>query len=264
MVGNWQENQMIWMILISALPAVAAGLSEDLGYRVSPNRRLMFAALSAALASYLLGVWVTRGDLLGLDTLMSIAPIATALTIAASAGFSHAVNLIDGMNGLSFVVLSSAAVALGVVAYQHGLNDAALLAWLIAAGVLGFMVFNWLGAKLFLGDAGAYRLGHVLIWVAFYIAAKAPNVSIAALFLILFWPFADTIHTIGRRAVGCLPICQPDRLHLHQKIRRVLEIKWVGRKNRVVSNPLATAVLPPMILAPVIAGVMLSSHPLTA
>ena len=68
------------LFVISLAPVFVGGLSEDLGYDVSPRNRLIAAALSSLLAIALLQVWVSRADLPGLDWLLSFFPIAVIFT----------------------------------------------------------------------------------------------------------------------------------------------------------------------------------------
>lgn len=259
-----KDNLQCFFLLLSALPIIVAGVSEDSGRLVSAKYRFLVAMLSAGVAVWLLGVWVQRADLPGLDLVFQNAPAAIAISIFFAGGFCHAVNLIDGMNGLSAFVIMSAATGLGIVATGESLPELATLAYMLAAATLGFAIFNWPKSRLFLGDAGAYGLGHVLVWIAFSLAALSSNVSVPALLLILFWPLADTLHTVMRRFLSSMSLFQPDRMHLHQKVRRGLEITIFGRKRRRVSNPLTTLVLAPLILFPVSLGVMLAEHRLLA
>ena len=257
-VGTWQDTALPAFLILSAGPALLAGLSEDLGFWVSPLRRLVAAGVSAALAVVLLGVWVAHADLPGLDLVMAFMPAAVVLTIALSGGFCHATNLVDGMNGLATTVVLSAAVGLTLLAHEAGDADLAVLAALVGAAMAGFLVLNWPFGTVFMGDAGSYGVGHILIWIATLLAWRVPDITAPALLLILFWPFADTFHSIARRLMRRAPVFAPDRMHLHQKMRRCIEIVFLGDTNRKLSNPLATLCLVPMIVLPVVAGVYLS------
>lgn len=259
-----EPNHECLLLLLSALPIIVAGVSEDSGRLVAAKYRFLVAMLSAAVAVWLLGLWVPRADLPGLDQTFRYAPFAIAVSIFFAGGFCHAVNLIDGMNGLSAFVIMSSAVGLGLVAAHQSLPDLAGFAFMLAAATFGFALFNWPKSRLFLGDAGAYGLGHVLVWIAFSVAALSQTISVPSLLLILFWPLADTLHTVLRRLLSRMSLFQPDRMHLHQKIRRGLEITIFGRKRRRVSNPLTTLVLAPLILVPVGLGVLLHEHKLWA
>ena len=254
--GSWTPV----LVVVSAGPAMLAGLLEDLGYGVSAQRRLAAAFVSAAMAVAMLGVWVTRADLPGMDRVLSLAPLAVPLTLLLSAGFCHATNLVDGMNGLAATVVIAASVGLWLLAREAGLADVAFLAAILGAAMAGFFVLNWPFGTVFMGDAGSYGVGHVLIWIAILLAVRAPGIAMPALVLILFWPFADTLHSIARRLVSRSPVFAPDRMHLHQKMRRCIEIAFLGGAHRRRSNPLATLALAPMIVVPVITGVALADE----
>ena len=254
-------DDAVGLVLIAAgAPVLIAGLSEDFG-RLIPAKARFFAALgSALLCIVLLGEWAPRTDIPYFDALMVLAPVAIGMTVLFAGGLCHAVNLIDGMNGLGAVTVSSSAVGIGIVAYASGLPHIGTLAYVLAAATMGFVVMNWPKCRLLLGDAGAYGLGHLLVWLMLLVVINAPDVSVPALVLILFWPVADTLHSILYRALRKKKIFEPDRRHLHQKIRRCLEIALVGRNGRERANPLTTVVMTPLILIPVVTGVLLSEN----
>jgi len=185
-------------------------------------------------------------------------PLAVSLTLLLSAGFCHATNLVDGMNGLAATVVISASAGLWILAREAGLAEVSLITAVLGAAMAGFLILNWPFGTIFLGDAGSYGVGHVLIWIAIVLVERAPAIAAPAMILILFWPFADTLHCIARRAARGSPIFAPDRMHLHQKMRRCIEIVFLGGAHRRRSNPLATLALAPMIVVPVIFGVILA------
>lgn len=252
------------LLLLSAGPVFLAGFAEDLGYRVSPRGRFFASAIGAILAISLLGLWVPRGNLPGLDAVMAFAPTAIFVTIMVAAFFCHSVNLIDGMNGFAAFTVGFGALGLSVVAGLAGQGEISAFAALLAVAVMGFVPLNWPVARMFLGDGGAYGLGHILIWLAIATVARSAEVAVPAMLLVLFWPFADTIHSILRRAFAGKPITEPDRMHLHQKVRRGLEIVWLGRDSRSLSNPIATLLMAPLIATPVVTGVFARNHPAAA
>lgn len=258
------EESFFHLLLISAAPVFLTGFAEDLGYRMSPRRRLMAAMVSAAVAIALLGVWVPRANLPGLNWLMSIYLIALALTILFSAGFCHAVNLIDGMNGLATTNAILSALGLAVIAANTTEIDIMLSALVLVACLVGFLALNWPSAQMFLGDAGAYGIGHLLAWFAILLVARSDEVAVPALLLVLFWPIADVFHTIYRRLLVGKAAFLPDRMHLHHKVRRTIDLVFFGYDKKGKSNPLTTLVLSPFIAIPITTGVLLWNHPAKA
>lgn len=249
------------LLLLSLLPVFIAGLAEDLGHRVSPRGRFLAAIFSAIAAVSMLGIWVPRGDIPGVDRAMALPAIAITFTVIFSAGFCHAVNLIDGMNGRAASVITAAALGCAKIAFLASLPAIALSALFLAGATMGFLLRNWPFARLFLGDAGAYGLSHLLVWLMILLLSFSSEVAVPALALIIFWPLADVIHTIVRRTAEKVSILQPDRMHLHQNVRRTLDIVWFGYRGRYRSNPLTTLVLLPFISAPVLTGVLLWNLP---
>ena len=244
-------------LMVAASLIFVVGLAEDLGFGVSPGKRLLAVMVSSLLLILLSGVWLPRTGILALDLVLDHWAIGVPLTILVTAGLANGFNLIDGVNGLSSVVTLGAAVGMSQIAQATGDSAIAHLALLLAAGVVGFFVLNYPFGWIFLGDAGAYTIGFVLSWVGIFILFNSSDVSPWAILLTVFWPAADTSLAIYRRYRCKRAISAPDRLHVHQIVMRTLEICLLGNKRRGVSNPLTTLVLSPFVLAPPIVGVLL-------
>ena len=182
------------------------------------------------------------------------------LTLLVSGGISHSLNLIDGLNGLAIAV--SIVIALGLMSVAVSVGDYQIshLLLLITGALLGLLVFNYPFGKLFLGDAGAYCLGHILAWIAILLLNRHPEIAPFSMLLIFFWPIADMIFSIFRRYRSGKPIDQPDRLHFHQLVMRALELTLLSRKLRGLTNPLATLIIVPLASVPIAAAVMLQSN----
>ncbi len=250
------DAEKLTLLIISAAPVFSVGLAEDLGYDMSPKARLVASAVSGLVAILLFRVWLSKLGIPGLDVLLMFAPFAILFTIFATAGVVNAFNLIDGLNGLSSYVTVSVAFSLSIIAFHAGNTQISIFLILVIASVLGFMILNFPMGKIFLGDGGAYVLGHVLVWSAIILINSAGEVSSFAILLIFFWPVADTGLAIWRRWKLGNPADRPDRLHFHQLAMRFLEIRLFGRDKREIANPVATLILIPLISAPQILGVL--------
>jgi len=243
--------------MLATLLLFLVGLAEDLGFAVSPRLRFLAAIGASLLAIWLLGVWLPRAGIPGLDAVMDYWVVGVPVTLLITAGISNGFNLIDGVNGLASFTAIAAAVALSYIAEAAGYAIMVHLAMMVAAAAFGFFLLNYPFGLIFLGDAGAYTLGFVLSWCGVSILLSAPEVSPWALLLTLFWPVADTLLAIYRRFRRNKGVSAPDRLHVHQMVMRVMEICILGRNRRQIANPLTTLVLLPFIIAPPIAGVLL-------
>ena len=250
------DAEKLTLLILSAAPVFSVGLAEDLGYEMSPKARLIASAASSFVAILLFKVWLVSLGIPVVDMLLLFAPVGILFTIFATVGVVNAFNLIDGLNGLSSYVTVSVAIALSIIAFQSGDTQISIFLVLLVAAVLGFMVLNFPMGKIFLGDGGAYALGHLLVWSAIILINEATEVSAFAILLIFFWPVADTGLAIWRRWKLGTPTDRPDRLHFHQLAMRFLEIRFFGRDRREVANPVATLILIPLISAPQVLGVL--------
>lgn len=70
-------------------------------------------------------------------------------------GFSNAVNLTDGIDGLASISVAISLSAYGVIAYVQGQMDILLVILAMIGGLLGFFIFNHKPAKVFMGDVGS-------------------------------------------------------------------------------------------------------------
>ena len=235
-VFNFNPTELTVLIL-SAAPAFSLGLAEDIGYAMSSRTRLFASVVSSSLAILFLKVWLTR---LGCGTRCPafICSFGILFTIFAAVGVVNAFNLIDGLNGLSSFVAISVALSLSIIAFNTGNTQIMIFLILIIASVIGFMILNFPMGWIFLGDGGAYALGHLLVWSAIILSNSSLDVSPFAILLIFFWPVADTGLAIWRRWKLGNPTDHPDRLHFHQLVMRALEIRFFGRmKVQIPSLP---------------------------
>ncbi|WHY02289.1 phospho-N-acetylmuramoyl-pentapeptide-transferase [Neobacillus sp. DY30] len=99
-------------------------------------------------------------------------------------GFSNAVNLTDGLDGL---VSGTAAIAFGayaVLAWNQSQIEVAIFSVAVAGAVLGFLVFNAHPAKVFMGDTGSLALGGAIATIAILTKLELLLVIIGGVFVI--------------------------------------------------------------------------------
>ncbi|OAH06921.1 putative undecaprenyl-phosphate N-acetylglucosaminyl 1-phosphate transferase [Rhodobacteraceae bacterium SB2] len=210
-------NDLFGTLLWTTLPIFVIGLLEDLEPDTPPSLRLGVAALSAILAILVLNMHITR-----VDILMSVTMVGMAFTIFASTGMTHAINLIDGLNGLSSAVVIAIMVTFGLVAHHYGHADLVVMNAVVCVAFIGFMCVNFPNGRVFLGDAGAYSIGHLIAWNAIVLLNREPDISAWGILLILLWPVVDTLFAMVRRLVTGLSVSQPDKLHYHHVLMRLV------------------------------------------
>jgi UDP-N-acetylmuramyl pentapeptide phosphotransferase/UDP-N-acetylglucosamine-1-phosphate transferase len=249
LMSDAETARLILLLSVSAIPVFLGGFGEDTGFDVTPKMRLLLSFLSAAIAGVLLSAWVSRSGIPGLDSALSITLVSIAFTMLMSGGICHAINLVDGLNGLSIGLSLMMAGALATISMLVGDSAMTSVSLVLIAAMAGIFVFNFPLGKIFLGDAGAYSIGHLLTWIAILLMARNPEVAPFAMFLIFFWPVADMLFAIMRRLRNGKPIDQPDRMHFHQFVMRAIELTVVSRRS--VSNPLAAAMIWPLAAFPI-------------
>jgi len=141
------------------------------------------------------------------------------LTILWIAGLINAVNLIDGLDGLSCGIATISAVSLLIVTILLGDFRVALLIAILVGSCLGFLPFNRSPAKIFIGDTGATFLGYILAVVSIQGVFKVHAVITFVIpFLILGVPIFDTTFAIIRRVISGRHPFSADREHLHHRL----------------------------------------------
>ena len=99
-------------------------------------------------------------------------------------GFSNAVNLTDGLDGLVAGTASIAFAAFGVLALFNDQADIALFAFAVTGALLGFLIFNANPAKVFMGDTGSLALGGALAMISVLIKQELLLLLIGLVFVI--------------------------------------------------------------------------------
>ena len=153
--------------------------------------------------------------------------VAILVSVVGGVGIINAVNMIDGVNGLSSGLCISCCILYGIVFYFSGDMANTLLAFSMAAALLPFFFHNVFGvrSRMFIGDAGTMVMGILLTWFTFSILCKdadvaaklhIPNGNLIAMALaILSVPVFDTVRVMVMRMAKRQSPFHPDKTHLH-------------------------------------------------
>ena len=201
-------------IIISLGIVAAIGFWDDVS-RLSATVKFGFQIV-ATLVLYVCGVRFSAIDLPLLEP-FQLGWFSLPITILWVVGMINAINLIDGLDGLAGgVVIFAATINLVVACVSNSVITATLMSTIVGA-VVGFMLFNWYPAKIYLGDGGAYSMG-LIIAVGGLISPMqkiSTGVSIIVPVLAAGLPIIDTILVVIRRILSKRGIFSPDRGHLH-------------------------------------------------
>ncbi len=198
-----------YLSVIAIFSVFIVGLLDD-HQDTAPNTKFIIIAI-ASLLVYFDGVSVTTlGVLFGFD--IQLGWLALPFTLFAIVGFTNALNLIDGLDGLAGSVSIVILAALFSIGYEH--NDAFMMVLSSAfiAGLLAFLVYNWNPASIFMGDSGSLVLGFIIGMLVIKAAAYVHPVTV--LFIIAV-PLLDTIIVMVRRKRDGKSMFEADKTHLH-------------------------------------------------
>lgn len=248
--GKPDNTTLHWLwpaLFVASLPVFGAGILEDITKDVGAGKRLLAAFLSAAIAWWFFG-GVNRVDVAIFDYFFSFWFISFIFTVVAVGGCTHALNLVDGMNGLASMVSVLMSISIALVAYQVGDMAVFTIALSMASAIVGFFVWNFPFGRVFLGDGGAYFIGFVLAELSVLLVMRNPSVSPFYAIAVLFYPVFETLFSIWRRKFKRgVPVDQPDALHLHQLIfRRLVRITF-DREGRETPSYLCNALTSPYL-----------------
>ncbi len=244
-----------WALIgLAGLPALMAGLGEDLTSKVGVKYRLLATMAAGVIFALLTGYTMHQVDLPGMDWLLSYYVAALVFTGFAMGGVANAINIIDGFNGLAAGSLIIMFASFAWVAHQVGDDLVFGLAILFGALILGFFLVNFPLGKIFLGDGGAYFAGFLLAALGVLLPMRNPETSAWTAILICGYPVIETLASMQRKhrrdghSVG-----QPDRVHFHMLAHRRYARRIVKAPGPVhLRNPATSVVTWPL---PILTGI---------
>jgi UDP-GlcNAc:undecaprenyl-phosphate/decaprenyl-phosphate GlcNAc-1-phosphate transferase len=199
-----------YAILAGGTLLVITGLVDDI-LHIKPYTKLVFQLIAASILVYF-----------GLHLpFVEYRLVNDVLTIFWLVGITNALNLLDNMDGLAGGVTAIACVFLAVTFHLNGQLPEAVLPAMLGAAALGFLVFNFNPASIFMGDSGSMFLGFLLSGTALLSdTGRLRNLTSVLLtpVLILMIPIFDTcIVTVTRKLSG-RPISQGGRDHTSHRL----------------------------------------------
>lgn len=216
LVTNTVWNIEFIGFLTGAIWIVALGIADD--FWQIPARWKLVGQIIAAGILVLTGSqvqWLTNpfGDYFYLEWL------SIPFTIFWIVSMINVVNLLDGLDGLAAGIVAIAALTVMIVSILQQFWPIALLMAALAGACLGFLVYNFNPAQIFMGDTGSMFLGYVMGAASVMGAVKsATTLALVVPCIALGLPIMDTAFAIFRRKLAGQPVFKPDKGHLHHRL----------------------------------------------
>jgi len=224
MTVNWWTDpkpSVDWApLLVGSLLMYGLGLWDDL--KPLGARKKLLGQIIAASVVYFMGLSIDKVTYPGARWSVELGQWSYFVTVFWLIAVPNLVNLIDGIDGLAGGLGLVMSMTLGLVAIHNSQLEVAGYAFTMAGALLGFLVFNFPPAKIYLGDGGAYLIGFTIAALSLSSSNKA---SVAAVMLVtivaLGIPILDTTFALLRRAVRGYPIFHADDEHFHHRLQNL-------------------------------------------
>jgi UDP-GlcNAc:undecaprenyl-phosphate GlcNAc-1-phosphate transferase len=220
------DNQRTEGILAAAALITLVGALDDV-YDMHPAVKLI-GQIAAAIVLVTSGVQVDAFTFPFLHR-VDLGDFGGPATVFALVLLMNVVNFSDGADGLAAGVCAIAAVAFSIIAFDLGRNTAGILAAIVCGAALGFLLFNFPPASVFMGDCGSNLLG-LLLGAVIVEGTLKTNALIALVgpLVVLAVPFLDTGFVVLKRLKYRRKFWRGDSNHFHHRFYRM---GWSTRRS---------------------------------
>ena len=224
-LGDVPKPQAIWLFtLMLALGALS--WADDLR-GLNPFLRLGGHVVGVSMA---MALGLIDGPVFG----GALPPLLDKIAVAFLwVWFINLFNFMDGIDGIAGTEAASIGIGITALAALLGIGGGLpYIALGLAGAAMGFLIWNWHPAKIFLGDVGSVPIGFLLGWLLMSIAAKG---YWAAALILPGYFLVDATVTLLKRLLRGEKIWQAHREHFYQ--HAVL----LGKSHAEVSSAIAVA-----------------------
>ncbi len=202
---------LAWALVGGGLAIAIVGFLDD-RFRLPSWPRLAVHSLAAAWVLWCLGS-MQPSQFGNSDSLWSW--VSRAAEFAGLVWLTNLFNFMDGIDGLAGMEAVCVSGFGAILLFLCGLPSYSQLSWLLAAASLGFLLWNWPPAKIFMGDVGSGFLGFTLGTLAMFSSTSRPGLIWPWLILLAAF-FVDATVTLLRRMSSRARWYEAHRSHAYQ------------------------------------------------
>lgn len=225
----WRADRTLNGIMIGGALVFLGGLLDDI-YDLSPKIKLGFQ-ITGALAAMLIGhLYLESFQIFSVHIDQPV--ITWLISFVWIIGITNAINLIDGLDGLSSGISTIVTLTIGLLGFFMGRRDICILALVLSGSILGFLPYNFHPASIFVGDCGAQFMGFTLACMSLLGFKTTALITMGLPILLLFIPIGDTLIAIVRRKLKGQSFSHADKGHLHHIL--MFKLKLGHRKTVLI------------------------------
>ncbi len=210
--GDFSTAYVVGAILIAAVSWL-----DDL-FSISIVWRFAVHACCAILAVWQIGVLMEIPFSGRENEYLKFAEVL--MTVGWIVWLTNAYNFMDGIDGIAGTQAVTAGFGWCLVGILFGAPATAAFGGILSFSALGFLVYNWQPARVFLGDVGSAFFGYTFAVLPLTIKKTDDTqilVPVIAVLLVWFFIF-DAVYTFAKRLLRRAKVWQPHREHLYQRL----------------------------------------------
>lgn len=198
-----------WLTLLAVFLVFVVGVLDD-HKDTSPKTKFVVLAIASVMLCFD-DIFIDHvGIYFGIP--VSLGWFAFPFTVFAVVGFTNALNLIDGLDGLAGSISLVTLSAFFYLGYEHCDEFMMIISGVFISALLAFLIYNWNPASIFMGDSGSLTLGFVISVLAIRSLEYIPAVSVLFIAAI---PLLDTFVVMIRRKRNKKSMFSADKCHIH-------------------------------------------------
>ncbi len=221
LLGSPLHSAELQYFVAAAVVIFFLGIKDDI-LVLSPAKKFIGQLVAAGIVIKFGGIQISHmHGFLGIGPIPHVASIIfTLFTIVV---ITNSFNLIDGVDGLAGTLGLVTSLCFGSYFLYVDQLMYAVMAFSLAGGLIGFLIYNFSPAKIFMGDTGSLLIGLVnsIFVIKFINIAGAPGAVLpvaaapAVGFAILIVPLFDTLRVFSHRILDRRSPFSADRTHVH-------------------------------------------------
>lgn len=210
----------IQQLLAGSLIIFFVGVKDDIT-DVSVFKKFFVQVLASGIVLFIADIRISSFQ--GLFGVYELEPgISYAFSFLVILCITNAINLIDGLDGLAGTIVVIVSLSFGVYFYILGELPYAYVSFSLAGAVIGFLRYNLIDARVFMGDTGSLVSGFIISILAIHFielnrVPSAPAIAVGVLFI----PIFDTIRVFAIRVYHGISPFRPDRNHAHHYLHDI-------------------------------------------